>query len=265
MSFHCRKQPSVRVPQLSLSFAVLICTSPVVPPRHLSYNSLVFQLTLSLPFCVSNSPQCHLSYNSLVFQLTLSLPFCVSNSPQCHLSYNSLVFQLTLSLPFCVSNSPQCHLSYNSLVFQLTLSLPFCVSNSPQCHLSYNSLVFQLTPSLPFCVSNSPSIIFHLGEVSRPFPLQSKWQFNPVKKLTNSHKGQHVFLESVTHSWPAFPVNKTNSSRNKTHNRTNSSKLVISIVLGSSGQEDQTWNIQCHLLKQTNEFLCCWYWQMAEQ
>ena len=53
----------------------------------------------------------------------------------------------------------------------LSSSIPLLVA--PQYHLSNDVLVFRLILHplcLPLCASNSPSIIFHLGDVSSPFP-----------------------------------------------------------------------------------------------
>ena len=43
---------------------------------------------------------------------------------------------------------------------------------APQCYLSNDILVFQLIlhPLSPLCASNGPFIVFHMGDVSSPFP-----------------------------------------------------------------------------------------------
>ena len=137
MSFHCRKQPSARVLQLSLSFAIFVHTAPCVPTMS------------SLPFSVL----CYLCpYRSL-------LPHNVISPFLCPL--------LSLSIPLPVA--PQCHLSL-SLSFAIFVHTAHCcptMSSLPK----PVGLPTDLMPFVcPAVLLMSQSIVIHSGDVSIPFP-----------------------------------------------------------------------------------------------
>ena len=137
MAFHCRKQPSSRVLQLSLSFALLVHTTPCCPTMSSLQRRFGLPTDLT-PFichsCASNSPSVifhlgHVSHNVilfnniLVFQLILhplsAMPLCASNSP-------SIIFYLgdvSSPFPFHIAYVLDCVYMYVTLVLCLMMVL----------------------------------------------------------------------------------------------------------------------------------------------